>query len=133
MFQIDSYPELIALFRAVIEAKFHANPEDLDVPGSTILANVAIRLTRAKVDEEVKLYGEAALSRWQAWARTGPEREEWKSSLRYAASMWKTIWSKWSVEERRSAARTLLSPFELDEVMVDVFLREVEATFTPNH
>lgn len=132
MFQIDSYPELLALFRAVIEAKFHPNPEDLDIPGSTILADVANRLVRAKVDEEVKLYGEAARSRWRAWARTGPERDEWKSAHRYAASMWKTIWPTWSVQERRSAARTLLSPFELDEVTVDAFLREVEATFAPN-
>jgi hypothetical protein len=131
MFQIDSYYELNALLRAVIEAKFHRDPDDLDVPGSALLADVVNRLARAVAEESIKIDGDAARTRWSAWIHTGPERDEWKSAVVYAASMWPKIWPKWSVEDRRVAARQLLSPFELEDATLDAFLREVEASFTP--
>ena len=132
MFQIDSYPELLALLRAVMEAKFHRDPEDLLVPGSAILAEVANRLARAVRDEAIRIEGDAARSRWSTWIQIGPDRDEWKSAVTYAAAMWKKIWPKWSVDERRVAARCLLSPFEVEETTLDVFLCEVEANFVTN-
>lgn len=129
MFQVDSVPELLALLRAVMEAKFHPDPEDLDIPGSAILAEVANRLARAVRDEKIGTGGDAARSRWSIWIQIGADRDEWKSAVKYAAAMWKKIWPKWSVEERRFAARCLLSPFEIEEATLDAFLCEVEANF----
>jgi hypothetical protein len=101
MFQVDSYPELLALLRAVMEAKFHRDPEDLDVPGSTILAEVSNRLARAVLDEEIRIDGDVARSRWATWNQIGPERDEWKTAVKYATAMWEKIWPKWSVDRRR--------------------------------
>ncbi len=77
--------------------------------------------------------GDVARARWQSWLHIGPDRLEWQSALAYAESMWKTIWQKWSIEQRRFAAKCLVSPFELDEVMLDAFICEVEARLDSNH
>jgi len=131
MFQVDSYDEMRALLRAVIEAKFHRDPDDIVVPGSPLVADVVNRLARAVAEESIRIDGDAARDRWSAWIHIGPERDEWKSAVAYATSLWPKMWPKWSVEKRRVVARVLLSPFELEDATLDAFLREVEASFTP--
>ena len=57
MFSSSSHAELLALLRAIVEAKFHKDPGDLDVPGSAVLAQVALRVRDAVIAFEVQREG----------------------------------------------------------------------------
>lgn len=85
----SSEAELIALFRAILEAKFYKEPEDLDVSGSAILARVSIRIREELIAADTKDEGLIAESRWRNWLNLGPERREWPLAKSYAVSEWK--------------------------------------------
>jgi hypothetical protein len=125
MFSSSSHAELLALLRAIVEAKFHKDPGDLDVPGSAVLAQVALRVRDAVIAFEVQREGAAAEARWQHWVRLDPTRPEWEGARSYAAAEWVRVWARWSAEERYRAAVALLSPFELEEAAMNQFLTEV--------
>jgi hypothetical protein len=127
MFASSSLGEVLAILRAILAAKFHDQPDDLDVPQSASLAEVAVRLREAARKEEVRREGQAAEERWREWLSIGPERREWRAARAYAISRWKAIWPRWSPDERRAAAVTLLSPYEPGEQGLAQFLAEVEA------
>lgn len=127
MFTVTSYPELVALLRAVLEAKFHKDPDDTDVPGSAILARVAIRLRDAAIAEEVRRDGAAAEDRWREWMKLGPERSEWEGAMAYAVVAYKDAWASWSTDERIAAVEELLSPFEPGKEGVLQFVDEVHS------
>jgi hypothetical protein len=120
-----SHAELLAVLRAIVEAKFHGNPCDLDVPGSAVLARFAIRVRDAVVAEESRRHPEAGAAHWRKWTRIGPEREEWGAARTYAVAMWQSCWDTWSPEERRTAAAALLAPYEAGEDGLGRFLTEV--------
>ncbi|WP_437723154.1 hypothetical protein [Sorangium sp. So ce861] len=126
MFSSSSHAELLALLRAIIEAKFHKNPDDLDVPGSAILARVAVRIRDEIVAEEVRREGGVAEARWRDWINLGPERREWEGAKDYAVVAWRDAWANWSADDRRAAAQYLLSPFDPGEAGLLKFLAEVE-------
>jgi hypothetical protein len=126
MLTLASHAEHLALLRAIVEAKFHKDPDDLDVPGSSILARIAVRIRDEAVAEEVRREGPVAEARWREWINLGPERREWQGAKDYAAVAWKDAWPAWSADERRAAAEHLLSPFELGEVGLLNFLAEIE-------
>ncbi|HZF51370.1 MAG TPA: hypothetical protein VE093_22085 [Polyangiaceae bacterium] len=126
MLTFSSHAELLALLRAIVEAKFHKDPDDFDVPGSAILARIAVRIRDEALAEEVRREGSVAEARWREWINLGPERREWQEAKDYAAVAWKDAWAKWSADERRVAAKHLLSPFELGEASLLRFLGDVE-------
>jgi hypothetical protein len=126
MVSFSSQAERLALLRAIVEAKFHKDPDDLDVPGSAILARVAVRIRDEAVAEEVRREGPVAEARWREWINLGPERREWQGAKDYAVVAWRGAWAKWSADERRVAAEHLLSPFDLGEAGLLKFLAEIE-------
>lgn len=125
MFSTQSHAENLALLRAVIEAKFHSQPNDTDVPGSAILARLAERLRDVVVAEEVRREGTTAAKRWQRWAAITPSRPEWSAALQFAAESWRDVWNNWSGDERIAAATWLMSPYEPEPTQLDVFLKAV--------
>lgn len=127
MFSSSSHAELLALLRAIVEAKFHKDPADLDVPGSTVLASVASRVRDAVIAEEVRREGAVAEARWQQWIRLDATRPEWDGAKTYAVGEWGRPWARWSEEERRQAAVALLSPFAPEEAALQQFLAEVDS------
>lgn len=127
MLSLTSHAEMLAVLRALVEAKFHGETEDYDVPGSAILAEVAIRVRDAVIAEEVRRDGVAAEHRWRDWVRLDESRAEWVGARRYALSEWTNVWARWSDAERLAAAAALLSPFEPGQEGLRRFLAEVAA------
>ncbi|WP_437968478.1 hypothetical protein WMF04_03935 [Sorangium sp. So ce260] len=125
MMEIKSHAEALALLRVIVEAKFHSNPDDRDVPGSSVLAALAVRIRESVVAEEIRREGAVAAERWSEWSRLGPSRPEWAAARDFAASSWREIWGEWSEAQKRDAATVLLSPFEVDRDDLSMFLDEV--------
>lgn len=124
LFSTTSHAENLAPFRAIVEAKFHADPSDTNVPGSAILARVANRLRDVIVEEEVRRDGSSAAKRWRDWASITQDRPEWLTALEFARGAWGDKWDAWSTDERVFGAACLLSPFEPGPALVEEFLKE---------
>lgn len=126
MFNIETHAEMTAVFRAILEAKFHPTVVDADVPGSQLLATVAVRIRDALIDIERQRDGTVAERRWREWAAISPARREWSVAVEYAVEMWRGVWQGWSSDQRLHAAKCLLSPFDAEEATLNSFLEVVE-------
>jgi hypothetical protein len=120
---IDDYHELLALHRALMEAKFHGEPNDPAVPGSPFIAAVANRVVEALVAHDVERKGAAKREEWARWRAITPDRREWRLALGHATAMAK--WDEWDDEMRTGVARTLMSPFVLGDATAALFVSEV--------
>ena len=105
---VDDRYELLALHRALLEAKFVREPEDRDIAGSPFVAAIANRVV-------------AQLSRsepgWAEWRRAEkhPARVDVvKRRIREASK-----WASWSRQERATYVNILLSPLEASEALLD--------------
>lgn len=105
---IEDKFELLALHRALFEAKFVEDPRDPVVPGSRIIANLANRL----VDELA-----AKDPKWQQWRNAAQHTERVDVVRRRIAESSK--WKSWSAAERRDYVEILLSPLVGDPALLD--------------
>lgn len=126
MFTVTELPHLTALFRAILEAKFHSSPEDEDLAASSLLAETALQLRDCLRAAEMKQDGVSAEQRWSEWLAITPARREWRVALVYATRNWKDSWSSWLPVARERAVRQLLSPFEVSDTALAEFLAELE-------
>lgn len=127
MLTISHYSELIALLRAVVAAKFNEDPTDTDVPVSSSLAALAVRIRDALVAEDVRREGSEAERRWRDWIRLDSTRDEWRHARSFAARALRGAWPSWTVEERKEVVAMLLSPFDPGEEGIEQFVRELES------
>lgn len=122
-FQTDDYFELLALHRAIIEAKFHLDPEDRDVPGSPILARISERIVEAigLMEDRMGKYGGS--KGWESWRRN-PGTRFWNVAVEYAANF--SDWHKLNLEQKRKLVTNLMAPFIADDNQISAFLSEVD-------
>jgi len=121
---LDDYYELLALHRALLEAKFCDEPNDFDVSASPIIARIYKKLIPVLIEAESKKKGEGARQSWDRWLRLDPSRREWGVALKRAKSERK--WASWSPREKRSYVADLLTPFVLEEEIAEKFVLQVE-------
>jgi hypothetical protein len=122
--RIDDYYELLALHQALLEAKFHANPDNLDVQGSPFVARIAERTLAALVEMELQRGRADRAHEWNEWARVEEGGRYWRAAIQRAAAC--REWSTWSNDEKRRFAVDLLSPFRASEAELEVFVGEAE-------
>lgn len=120
-FTIEGRYELLALHRALMEARYCDIANDLDVSVSPILArmhrDVVAAIIKAESDEGLEV------AAWFKWLEMRVERREWAVSLGRARDS--SRWGKLHGDERREFVRDLLSPFLLTPELVDLFIQEV--------
>jgi len=121
VFSVCDYYELLALHRALLEAKFCDEPNDNDVSGSPIVASLHRQLVEALVEAESERKGVEARSAWTKWLALSSGRREWKVALGRARS--EPQWNGWTEKDRLSYARALLSPFSVSDELLAEFIR----------
>jgi hypothetical protein len=131
VFTVTRTSELTALFRVLLEAKFHEDPVDRDIAASPFVAQMAIRVRDELMCLEIEREGERARQRWAEWALITPERREWKVASMIAARMWQHSWAQWTAEMRESIVHQLLSPFDVSREAATAFVAELEARWNP--
>ena len=102
-FEVTNEAELIALHRALFEAKLGNDPIDTDIPGSPILITLHERIIEALIDGVPP-----KRKHWDEWrvAERHPQRLEIVRDRVCGASHWKSL----SAEERRQLVERFLSP-----------------------
>src|SRR5512133_3700048 len=113
VFEVSEYYELLALHRAIMEAKFHPDPQNLDVPASPLLAAVCNRLLDSLVAAEQERGRPEKGEEWQRW-RTRPRQGRfWQVAVQHASAV--RDWSRWSSDEKRKFTADALAPLRAPE------------------
>jgi hypothetical protein len=123
-FIVDDLGEMLALQRVFREAKFCAEPDDVEVSDSPVVARLFERLIATLVANEVERGGEDAKLRWTQWLAIDESRDEWAAAIRRANA--DVRWATFSSNERIEYVRLLLSPFVLSPSVVDRFISTVK-------
>lgn len=123
--QLSSYPELIALHKALLEAKFNSMPNDLLIAGSPYVAQIANQVIETVIQLETAKGDANAEGKWKEWRRINPSRREWQVAIDRVKET-KDTWMRWSNEEKASYVRVVLSPFTIEEHLLKTFISQVE-------
>jgi hypothetical protein len=102
----DKY-ELWALHRALYEARFRCDPEDQEIAGSGLLADIHKRLMDAIIEAE----GERGKKTREWLKRNQPELEVLAGRMRRMTARWNTH----SDETKRQYVLCSISPFTVSE------------------
>jgi len=129
MLQLSSYPELIALHKALLEAKFNSTPNDSLLAGSPYLAQIAQQVIEAIIDLETAMGDSDAEAKWKEWRQINSLRREWQVAIDRVKEA-KDMWIQWSNEEKTSYARVVLSPFIIEEHLLKTFITQVEESLS---
>ncbi len=121
---IEKHEELLALHKALMEAKFHADPDNLLVSGSPFVADICNRVVDALIEIESQknpLKREA----WMNWLNIEKQETFWKRAINSALKFkrWETL----SLSKKEEYVRCLLSPFRVEEKEIMGFIDEVES------
>lgn len=122
-FETQDRLELLALVRAIVEAKFHPHVRDKALQGSPVLAAVAKRLLDAHVEAEVRDNPAiASEDDFEAWWL--PENQpEWVEAVRERIHRTPS-WSTFDDAMKRRWVADLLSPLFIDDAYVESLVEE---------
>lgn len=123
-FHIVEYDKLLALHRALMEAKFTPFPNDQDIAGSSLVAEVANQVVDILIAIEIERGSPEQAKQWNEWRHIDTSRREWKVALERAQEV--ASWQNWSLEEKTIYSQILLSPFVVTEDVVAIFIQQVD-------
>lgn len=121
-FVLSEVHELLALQRALLEARYCEIPNDPAISASPILADMHRRVLDAIIAADLP----AGLSpeSWHRWLVIDEDRREWGVALKRAGQH--QSWSTLSQADKRSFAACLLTPFKVSDELLDKFLIRVD-------
>jgi hypothetical protein len=122
-FSIDNYDELMALHRALMEAKFSESPNDLAVQGSSLLSKIANNVVESLTAMDIEKDGESSTAKWQKWREVIPERREYK--IVQAKLKSESSWIEWDQSEQIEYVQSLFSPLQASEEIISALLNSI--------
>jgi hypothetical protein len=125
MITIKDRWELLALHRALFEAKLHSAPEDRDIVGSPVLARLAERVVDELIAAETREGDANSKTRWGTWRRAS-EHPQRVNYLRAALQAQKN-WAGYDELSRRTFLIDALAPLVAEEYEIQQLLKEADA------
>ncbi|MDA4848904.1 hypothetical protein [Hoeflea poritis] len=122
-FTVSDYHELLALHRALLEAKFCDEPNDLDISASPIISEMHKKLVKLLQEIEAGKNKDQVNHAWDEWLSIDQSRREWQVALTRARS--ERSWADWNEAQKKKYVYDLLSPFILDEEAAKKFIDSV--------
>ena len=120
MFQVTDYYELLALHRALMEAKFAEDPNDQDIQGSPLIANLANRVVETLIEVEKRRGMSQTDERWMNWRIATKNRREWRVTEEYIRRT--SAWQRWTEKEKRTYVKDILSPLIIKDELLSELL-----------
>lgn len=128
--EIRDYYVLLNLHKALLEAKFHLNPDNVLVCSSPIIADLSNELVDilAKLDD---LKDNKNIGKWDSWRKLGTQPFYKERAVKNAVL--NNRWLEMKEEDKERCAKNLLSPFKVTEEELKNFIKEVDEEFILNH
>ena len=111
--------DLLNLHKALLEAKFHAEPENELVAGSPVVAGIYTQVRDLLMQDDPD-------GRWKDWflLKNRPDRKDQAIALTRKSKRWNTA----ALAEKRKIARDFLAPFLFDAEELDSVIAEADRT-----
>ena len=124
--EIRDYYVLLNLHKALLEAKFHLNPDNTLVCLSPIIADLSNELVDilAKMDE---LKDERNVGKWDSWRKI--ETQQFYKERAIKNAVINNRWLDMKEEDKVRCAKNLLSPFVATEDELRNFIKQVDEAF----
>lgn len=121
--EIKDYYVILNLHKALLEAKFHLNPDNVNVSFSPIVADFCNQLVDVLtiIDEEKD---KKNVGKWDNWRMLKNQSFYRDRALKNAIS--DNRWRKRNKEEKVKITRNLLSPFKATDEELESFIRDVD-------
>ncbi len=126
-FVIDDYNDLLNLHKALMEAKFHSDPENDCIAGSPIIARIMNQIV------DILSENSSDNDSWKMWRNIKLHRMEeerlgrigfWHKMVTAAAK--DCIWKKLSYHDKIETAKVYLSPFTYDNQDLEDFIYQAD-------
>lgn len=121
--EIKDYYVILSLHKALLEAKFHLEPDNMEVPFSPFVADFCNELvdTLAMMDAEKD---KKNIGKWDNWRMLKNQSFYRNRALNHAKS--DNRWRNMDKEEKVKMARNLLSPFKATDEEIECFIKDVD-------
>lgn len=120
--EIKDYYSLVSLHKSLLEAKFSLSPDNEDISGSPLVANLFYEVTSLLLKSEKG-------AEWEKWLQLKNQPDYRKRAvLRMKKS---ERWSNISLETKKEIARNYLSPFTYSEDELNEVVKEVDKLIVP--
>ena len=121
--EIEDYYVILNLHKALLEAKFHTNPDNINVCFSPIIADFCNELvdTLAIIDEE---RDNKNVGKWDDWRMLKNQSFYRDRALKNAILY--DRWIKMNNEQKATMTKNLLSPFKATDEEIESFIKDVD-------
>lgn len=121
--------ELLALHKAIMEAKFHENPENQDVLGSPLLAAIADQVMDAIINAEDAVGNSSKASSWRTFRRLSSNT--WIAERVYRQVVRNPNWRAFDDVSRTRYLICALAPFQATSSELDNLRQRIDASIGP--
>lgn len=127
LFSINDKEELLALFKTLMEAKFHHDPDSLEVQGSPIVARICERVAEALITTEEREYNWGNAQRWREHFSHAENKQDCMRVVRKHLSIINEgLWQSFSAKQKETMIKDLLSPFVASNKLIIKLIKEKE-------
>lgn len=121
---ISDYYELLNLHKALLEAKFHDNPDNYYVAGSPYVARLSSKVIDLLAIIEIERKGTES---WTDWRKLS-NQDHYKTRA-VNAIIHRGVWEQLSDCEKRETVFNYISPFTCTDVEMASLIREIDGLF----
>lgn len=125
--EIADYYVLLNLHKALLEAKFHTNPDNLLVCSSPIIADLSNKIVDI-LSKKDALKDPQNVGKWDSWRKLTAQTFYKDRAVKNAVL--NERWPEMTEEDKIRCAKNLLSPFTATEEELLNFIKEVDVSFT---
>lgn len=122
MFTVDDYYELLALNRALMETRYHADNVKNDTRGSALLSRVHVRVVNEIIASLERDGKEREAEGWRDWMRLETRSIELPEIMAYLRDAWPRLTTE---SQRREVVVNHLRPFTFSEDDVRSIIEEL--------
>lgn len=119
MLDISDYWELLALHKAIMEAKFGDNGSE-EMLTSPHLAAAARKVLLALIEAEKKRNGDARAASWDSWKKADESRNEWNKLI--AVLDGNERLESLADDDIAQEIRDILSPLEIGDEQISMLI-----------
>ncbi|MGE7943598.1 hypothetical protein ACQKNB_16080 [Lysinibacillus xylanilyticus] len=122
--EVEGYYEILNLHKALLEAKFHKDPDNFDVAGSPIIAKICNKIVDMLTEYEIEEKGKDT---WSEWRKIENQNFFKERAVENAQNM---AWEKLSYKEKELLTKSIFSPFTFTDKDVKDFIKTVDGKST---
>ena len=119
--EIKDYYELLNLHKALIEAKFHRDPDNKYVAGSPIIAKLCNEIVSLLTQYDIQRKGKED---WTIW-RQLHNQEYFKERALEGIKRF-GVWEKLSLSKKKDSVLNYISPFVCTDDEIESLIKEID-------